>query len=132
MNKLTDLTKTAEQGRLSEKDLRGRLGHYVAPQGLYELNKARPFAGRVTCNVDRLVAGSWNEIVLDYEVGASGIADGAWFNARLGDLPGSAIHNPFLVEQLLRASIQAITDTYGVSAPIGYDPALKLHSRSHS
>src|SRR5882672_9786770 len=81
MNKLTDPTKTAEQGRLSEKDLRGRLGHYVAPQGLYELNKARPFAGRVTCNLDKLVAGSWSEVVLDYEVGASGIADGAWFKA---------------------------------------------------
>src|SRR6267142_502708 len=79
MNKLTDPTKTAEHGRLSEKDLRGRLGHYVAPQGLYELNKARPFAGRVTCNLDKLVAGSWSEVVLDYEVGASGIADGAWF-----------------------------------------------------
>jgi predicted CXXCH cytochrome family protein len=60
------------------------------------------------------------------------VADGAWFNARLGELPGSVIHNPFLVEQLLRASIQAITDTYGVSAPIGYEPAPKLHSRSHS
>ncbi|MDH5642819.1 MAG: cytochrome c3 family protein [Gemmatimonadota bacterium] len=45
------------------------------------------------------------------------VADGAWFNARLGELPGTAIHNPFLAEQLLVASIQAIKDTYGVTVP---------------
>ena len=39
------------------------------------------FLGKVNCNVSRLVAGSWEEIVLDYEVGASGIADGAWIKA---------------------------------------------------
>ncbi len=78
---MTDLSKTAEHERLSEKDLRKRLGRYIAPAGLYERNKARPFAGRVICNVDKLVAGTWNEVVLDYEVGASGIADGAWFKA---------------------------------------------------
>jgi predicted CXXCH cytochrome family protein len=60
------------------------------------------------------------------------VADGAWFNARLGELPGSAIHNPFLVEQLLRASITALQDTYGLAAPAGYDPTPKLHSRGHS
>ncbi|HZF18303.1 MAG TPA: hypothetical protein VE008_01210 [Burkholderiales bacterium] len=81
MNKPTDPTKPPTAEALKETDLRDRLGRYFAPAGLYEANKARPFAGRVTCNVDRLVAGSWNEIVLDYEVGASGIADGAWFKA---------------------------------------------------
>src|SRR5882672_6485982 len=81
MNKPTDPTKPPTAEALKETDLRARLGRYFAPAGLYEANKARPFAGRVTCNVDRLVAGSWNEIVLDYEVGASGIADGAWFKA---------------------------------------------------
>jgi hypothetical protein len=81
MNKPTDPTRPAATEPPSEATLRARLGQYVAPAGLYERNKARPFAGRVTCNVDRLVAGSWNEIVLDYEVGASGIADGAWFKA---------------------------------------------------
>src|SRR3954471_24573165 len=65
----------------TEEELRKRLGAYVAPTGLYDRNKARPFVGKVSCNVDRLVAGSWNEIVLDYEVGASGVADGAWFKA---------------------------------------------------
>ncbi len=69
------------QRQLSEGELRERLGPYVAPSGVYDRNKLRPFAGRVTCNLDRLVAGSWNEIILDYEVGSSGVADGAWFKA---------------------------------------------------
>ena len=84
---MTDLSKVMPQvlaetaAPLSEAELRRRLGPYVAPAGLYALNKARPFVGKVHCNVDKLVAGSWNEIVLDYEVGASGVADGAWFKA---------------------------------------------------
>jgi len=81
MNKLTDPSGNVLQSALTEKELRERLGHYVAPAGLYERNKALAFAGRVSCNLDRLVAGSWNEIVLDYEVGSSGVADGAWFKA---------------------------------------------------
>ena len=58
-----------------------QLGPHHAPEGLYLQNKELPFAGRVSCNVDRLETGSWNEIVLDYEVGASGLADGGWFKA---------------------------------------------------
>jgi len=34
--------------------LREQLGPHYAPEGLYEQNKALPFAGRVSCNVDRL------------------------------------------------------------------------------
>jgi len=81
MNRISDLGKTADQPKMTEEDLRARLGAYVAPRGLYEQNRVRPFVGRVTCNVDRLVAGQWTEIVLDYEIGASGVADGAWFKA---------------------------------------------------
>ena len=81
MNKMTDPPKAQDQHRLTEDDLRRHLGNYVAPRGLYDQNKAKPFVGRVSCNVDRLVAGQWTEIVLDYEVGASGVADGAWFKA---------------------------------------------------
>lgn len=51
-------------------------GH-IAPQGLYERNRARPFLGHTTCSHDRLVAGEWTELQLVYEVGASGLADGA-------------------------------------------------------
>ncbi len=58
-----------------------RIGPYVSPEGYYEASKARPFLGRVTCRTGRIEAGSWQEIVLDYEVGASGLADGAWIKA---------------------------------------------------
>jgi len=66
---------------MSPAELKQRLGDYIAPVGLYAKTKDMAFLGRVTCNVDTLVAGEWTEIVLDYEVGASGIADGAWIKA---------------------------------------------------
>jgi len=44
------------------------------------------------------------------------VADGAWFNARLGEKKGSPTHNPFLTEQLLVASIDAIEAAYNVTA----------------
>lgn len=53
-------------------------GHYIAPTGLYARNKARPFLGSITCDRRTLVAGQWDEITFVYEVGASGLADGAW------------------------------------------------------
>ena len=53
-------------------------GDYVAPQGLYEQNKGKPFLGRLHCERRQLVAGEWTELSLVYEVGASGLADGAW------------------------------------------------------
>ena len=49
----------------------------VAPLGLYERNRARPFLGAVTCSESRLVAGEWTELTLVYEVGEAGLADGA-------------------------------------------------------
>ena len=61
--------------------LRARLGRHTAPAGLYEALKAAPFAGRLSCNVEALEAGAWTEILLDYEVGSSGVADGATFKA---------------------------------------------------
>ncbi|MFC5353654.1 hypothetical protein [Azospirillum himalayense] len=51
-------------------------GH-IAPAGLYERNKARPFLGATACSHRRLVAGEWTEVTLTYEVGGSGLADGA-------------------------------------------------------
>lgn len=56
-------------------------GEYFAPEGLYEYTKRLPFLGRVKSNTKTLVAGEWAELVLDYEVGASGLADGAWIKA---------------------------------------------------
>ncbi|HUG39280.1 MAG TPA: multiheme c-type cytochrome [Longimicrobiales bacterium] len=51
-------------------------------------------------------------------------AEGARFNAQLGSLgrPGrssSAVHNPFLTEALLRASIRQVMDDYGVALTAG-------------
>ena len=54
------------------------IGEYHAPEGLYEYTKSLPFLGTVKSNVTTLIAGEWTEIVLHYEVGASGLADGAW------------------------------------------------------
>ena len=72
-----------ESTQLSEQyqALRSKLGPHFAPQGLYEQNKKLPFLGSVSCNVNRLETGSWNEIVIDYVVGAAGLADGGWFKA---------------------------------------------------
>lgn len=57
------------------------VGEYFAPKGLYEYTKSLPFLGRVKSDVSTLVAGEWTELILDYEVGASGLADGAWIKA---------------------------------------------------
>ena len=66
---------------ITEQELAKILGDYVAPKKLYTKTANMPFLGKVTCNIDELVAGSWTEVILDYEVGASGIADGAWIKA---------------------------------------------------
>ena len=66
---------------MTDQELSEKLGEYFAPQGLYQKTKAMSFLGKVTCNVEKLVAGEWTEIVLDYELGASGMADGAWMKA---------------------------------------------------
>lgn len=62
---------------MSQFDIRDA-GDYIAPKGLYEQNKARPFLGSVACSHTQLTAGAWEEIQLVYTVGASGLADGAW------------------------------------------------------
>lgn len=62
---------------MSQFDIRDA-GDYIAPQGLYAQNKARPFLGSVDCSHRQLTAGEWQEIQLVYTVGASGLADGAW------------------------------------------------------
>ncbi len=67
--------------KLSDAELKQKLGDYFAPQGLYQKTKDLPFLGKVSCNVESIVAGSWQEIVIDYELGASGMADGSWFKA---------------------------------------------------
>lgn len=41
--------------------------------------------------------------------------EGAKFNASLGAMAGSPVHNPFLMEQLLTSSIKQLQKTYGIS-----------------
>ncbi len=67
--------------KMTDAELKKKLGDYIAPKGLYAKTKDMPFLGRVSCNVEKVVAGSWQEIVIDYELGASGMADGSWFKA---------------------------------------------------
>ena len=67
--------------KMSNKELKDALGDYIAPPALYGLTKDMPFLGSVSCNVETIVAGSWQEIVIDYTLGASGMADGSWFKA---------------------------------------------------
>lgn len=67
--------------KMSESELKKKLGDYIAPQDLYGKTKDMPFLGKVNCNVESIVAGSWQEIIIDYELGASGMADGSWFKA---------------------------------------------------
>jgi predicted CXXCH cytochrome family protein len=45
------------------------------------------------------------------------VAEGSRFNAQLGAITSSAIHNPFMTEALLLASIEAVEDTYGIPSP---------------
>src|SRR5262249_48331999 len=76
MSKVAD-----ERETISEAQLRRELGRYFAPQGLFEQNIKRPFRGRAPCNADRLRAGGWTQIIIDYEVGQAGLADGGWVKA---------------------------------------------------
>ena len=41
------------------------------------------------------------------------VAEGSRFNSQLADMRGAAVHNPFLIEALLRASIVEMERTYG-------------------
>jgi hypothetical protein len=44
-------------------------------------------------------------------------AEGARFNVQLAQRPGSAIHNPYLLEALLSSSIEYIRDYYNLTVP---------------
>lgn len=49
-----------------------------SPKGLATYFDTLPFLGRLTCQRQTLTAGEWTELELVYEVGAVGLADGAW------------------------------------------------------
>jgi predicted CXXCH cytochrome family protein len=46
--------------------------------------------------------------------GRYSVAEGSLFNSQLADMPGSEVHNPFLIEALLEASIAEMKRTYGL------------------
>src|ERR1700684_1623442 len=53
----------------------------IAPAGYDTLTREMPFLGRVTSSHATLEAGSWQEIAVNIEIGASGLADGATLKA---------------------------------------------------
>ncbi|KAF7553675.1 hypothetical protein G7Z17_g3453 [Cylindrodendrum hubeiense] len=63
---------------LSNDELVALAGQYFAPTGLYQYTKSLPFLGTLKCNTETLTAGQWAEVIVEYTVGASGLADGAW------------------------------------------------------
>ncbi|KAH6987089.1 hypothetical protein EDB80DRAFT_898354 [Ilyonectria destructans] len=63
---------------LSDNELVALAGQYFAPTGLYQYTKSLPFLGTLRCNTETLTAGQWAEVIVEYTVGASGLADGAW------------------------------------------------------
>jgi hypothetical protein len=46
------------------------------------------------------------------------VADGAWFNSQLAKMTGSTVHNPFLIEQLLIATINQLRTTYNLPVTV--------------
>lgn len=58
-------------------------------------------------------------------------AKGAQFNLQLAEEPGSVIHNPFLTEALLTASINQMYKDYGIAPQRGVDLRNILRSGSH-
>lgn len=63
-NSAWDHNSSAASARIFSPDLQRRV-------------ETLPFLGQFSCSHERVVAGTWDEIVLEYVVGASGIADGA-------------------------------------------------------
>lgn len=65
------------------------------------------------------------ETAFDRDDGVFTVAEGANFNAGLGDIESSAVHNPFLTEALLTASIAAVQDEYGPFPMLTSDVSLQ-------
>lgn len=50
----------------------------TVPSGLSDYVHSLPFLGRISLDRKQLSAGEWTELVLTYEIGGVGLADGAW------------------------------------------------------
>lgn len=84
-------------------------------------NAARSAMISVQGQVDLLVA-QLNALIdkipaTEFKTGDNKITtgEGAKFNARLADLDGQPVHNPFLIRALLTASIQQVQKDYGLA-----------------
>ena len=71
----------------------------------------------LVAEVDSLLALAGYDPAVDRGDGVFTVGDGAWFNARLGELPGTPVHNPFLIEQLLEATKTAVINEYNLAPP---------------
>ncbi len=58
------------------------------------------------------------------QFGANKVTDGrgAKFNSEMAKMPGSEVHNPFMMKALLRYSGLALNQTYGIPLPPGLAP----------
>jgi predicted CXXCH cytochrome family protein len=56
-------------------------------------------------------------------------AEGSRFNRELAQVKGSEIHNPWLIESLLRASIEQMQIDYGITPPPGVNLSQELGAR---
>lgn len=90
-------------------------GDETVARSLYSLATAR-IAGLVA-DLDVQLAGV-PVTEFDETDGILTVGEGATFNAGLGDITSSAIHNPFLTEALLLGSMQAVLDEYGIAPRI--------------
>ncbi len=98
-------------------------GTQEAARSVYVIAKARIAA--LVEELDALLA-LVPESEFDRNDGIYTVAEGANFNAGLGEISSSAIHNPFLTEALLVASIQAVEDEYGIQANLRLDAGARL------
>ena len=55
-------------------------------------------------------------------------AEGSQFNVQLALFPGSSIHNPVLIEALLRSSIRQVREEYGLAAQTGVSLDRAFHN----
>lgn len=126
-NRVNDLldelwTDTDEDHRLETSD-GGLLPQVLAQQGADEIN---PFDSRFTTAEGAM----WNAQVSythDRPHWGSGTIEGhgdEHFGSHKGS--GEGVHNPFLIEALLRESIRAVEDQYGVSASASLDLSPRL------
>lgn len=60
--------------------------------------------------------------------GRTSVAEGARYNRELALMPGTSVHNPFLTEQLLLASIAEVRRVYGLAqaTSVSLEPAFAL------